>query len=240
MPSRRLLLLAVIASANLFLIGCSSTPTTSAQDPWEGFNRSIFAFNDTADRWIVKPVAIGYTKITPDPVERSISNVFSNIFEVRNVFNDILQWKWGQAGNDFGRLLVNTTIGIGGIFDVAKHMSLPKSEGEDFGQTLATWGVGQGPYLVLPFLGPSTVRDTAGLPADWWVGPSTYIDHVPTRNTVIGMNFIVDRAELLDVEELVSGDKYLFFREAFLQRRNYLINDGEIEDDFGDFGGEDF
>jgi len=129
-------------------------------------------------------------------------------------------------------------VGIVGFFDVAKHMAMPKSDGEDFGQTLAAWGVGQGPYLVLPFLGPSTVRDTAGLPADWWAGPSTHIDHVPTRNSVIAFNFIQVRADLLDVEDLVSGDKYLFFREAYLQRRDYLINDGEIEDDFGDF--EDF
>ena len=236
MPSGHTLLLFSLLCLNSLFVGCSSTPASSDADPWEGFNRSIFAFNDTADRWVVRPVAIGYTKITPDPVERGIANVFANLGEVSNILNDVLQWKWGQAGNDFGRLLVNSTIGVAGLFDVAKHMSMPKSEGEDFGQTLAVWGLGQGPYLVLPFLGPSTLRDTTGLPVDWTVEPTTYIDHVPTRNSTIALNFISDRAELLDVENLVSGDKYLFYREAYLQRRNYLVNDGEVEDDFGDFG----
>jgi phospholipid-binding lipoprotein MlaA len=237
MLSRRLVLLTAVITANLFISACSSTPSANSQDPWEGFNRSIFAFNDTADRWIVKPVAVGYTKITPDPMEQGFTNFFDNLLEIRNVLNDVLQWKWGQAGNDFGRLLVNSTLGVAGIFDVAKHVSLPKSEGEDFGQTLAVWGVGQGPYLVLPFLGPSSVRDTSALPVDWSVGLTTYIDHVPTRNSTIAFDFIQQRAGLLDVEDLVSGDKYVFFREAYLQRRNYLIKDGEIEDDFGD---EDF
>lgn len=225
--------------AILFLSGCASTSTTSSNDPWEGFNRKVFAFNDTADRWVLKPVAKGYTYVTPDPVERGVSNVFSNLLEVRNILNDVLQWKWGQAGNDTGRLLINSTLGIAGIFDVAKHMSLPKSEGEDFGQTLAVWGVGQGPYIVLPFLGPSNLRDTVALPVDWAADPLSYIDHVPTRNTSRALDFIHDRAALLDAEELISGDKYLFFREAYLQRRDYLVKDGEIEDDFGDFG-DDF
>lgn len=239
MVSRHLMLLAAVVAANLFTYGCSSTPPTSSQDPWESFNRSIFVFNDTADRWVLKPVAVGYTKVTPDPVERGVSNFFSNLAEVRNVLNDLLQWKWGQAGNDFGRLLVNSTLGVAGFFDVARHMSLPRSEGEDFGQTLAVWGVGQGPYLVLPFLGPSNVRDTVGLPVDWAADPVTYIDDVATRNSVKALDYIEDRAALLDAEQLVSGDKYLFYREAYLQRRNYLIKDGEIEDDFGAFG-DDF
>ena len=225
------MLVPTLITAILLFTGCASTPDV---DPWEGFNRKVFAFNDAADRWVLRPVAKGYTVVTPDPVERGFSNVFSNVLEIRNVLNDLLQWKWGQAGNDFGRLLINSTLGIGGIFDVAKHMSLPKGEGEDFGQTLAVWGVGQGPFVMLPFLGPSNLRDTTGLPLDWAADPISYIDNVPARNITRAMDFIVDRAALLDVEELISGDKYLFFREAYLQRRDYLIKDGEIEDDFGD------
>ena len=219
----------------------TTTQAATSHDPWEGLNRSIFAFNDVVDRWVLRPVASGYTIVTPDPVETGVTNLFENLLEVRNVLNDVLQWKWGQAGNDFGRLVVNSTLGVAGIFDVARHLKLPKSEGEDFGQTLAVWGVGQGPYLVLPFLGPSNVRDTVALPVDWAAEPITYIDDVGTRNSVRAVDFIRKRAALLDVEDLVSGDKYLFFREVYLQRRDYLIKDGEIEDDFDGFGDdEDF
>lgn len=219
-------------------VGCASTQSTDPRDPWEGFNRSVFKFNDAAETWVLKPVAKGYTAVTPDPVERGISNFFDNLLELRNVFNDILQWKWGQAGNDFGRFLVNTTLGVAGFFDVATHLDLPKSDGEDFGQTLAAWGVGPGPYLVLPFLGPSTVRDTVSLPVDWSADPVSYIDHVPTRNSVRALDFIDRSTLLLDVGGLVSGDKYIFYREGYLQNRNFLINDGEVEDSFDDFGGD--
>lgn len=215
------------------------TQELGEQDPWEGYNRAVYAFNDTVDRYVMKPVAKGYRAITPDPVEESISNLFSNLNELRNVLNDALQWKWGQAANDSGRFLVNSTVGVVGLFDVAKHLGLEKSDGEDFGQTLANWGMGQGPYLVLPFLGPSTLRDLGGLPADIYLDPVVYIDHVPTRNTLRGSGFVVQRASLLEAEKLASGDRYLFMRDAYLQRREYLINDGDVEDDFGgDFDSE--
>lgn len=209
-------------------------------DPLEGMNRSVHKFNNVVDGYVLKPVAKGYTKVTPDVVESGVSNFFSNLLEVRNILNDVLQWKWKQAGNDTGRLLINSTIGIAGIFDVAKHMNLEKSEGEDFGQTLAVWGVDNGPYLVLPFLGPSNFRDTGGLPVDWYSDPITYIDHVPTRNSTRAMEFIDTRAQLLDAEGFISGDDYIFMREAYMQRRNYLIEDGQVEDDFGSFGDDDF
>lgn len=214
------------------------------QDPWEGFNRKVHTFNDVADRWVLKPVAKGYTKVTPDPVEQGVSNFFDNLLEVRNIFNDVLQWKWKQAGNDSGRLLINSTLGVAGIFDVARHLNLEKSEGEDFGQTLAVWGVDSGPYVVLPFLGPSNLRDTGGIPVDWVANPVSEIDHVPTRNTVRVVEFIDTRAGLLEAEAFISGDRYVFLREAYQQRRDYLINDGAVQDDFddfdgfGDFGGE--
>ena len=151
-----------------------------------------------------------------------------------------MQWKWGQAGNDTGRFLLNTTFGVVGIFDVARSAGLNKSEGEDFGQTLAVWGVGQGPYLVLPFLGPSTLRDGAGLPVDWYSIPAVYVEPQRLQNTLYGLDLVQIRAGLLDLESLATGDRYLFLRDAYLQRREHLINDGEVEDEFGSDEFDDF
>lgn len=232
---------ALLAGALAMPVWGQEPEQESPVDPWEGFNRKVHQFNETADRWVLKPVARGYVKITPEPVEQGVSNFFGNLLEVRNIFNDVLQWKWKQAGNDTGRFLVNSTLGVGGVFDVARHMKLEKSDGEDFGQTLAAWGVNSGPYVVLPFLGPSTIRDTAGLPADWMVHPIDQIDHVRTRNIVRSLDFVNTRAELLQAENFVSGDRYIFLREAYLQRREYLIQDGDVEDDdFGGFGGDEY
>ena len=205
-------------------------------DPWEGFNRKVFVFNDTLDTYLMRPVAKGYRAVTPDPVETGVSNVFKNLLEVRNVVNDVLQGKWGQAANDTGRFLVNSTVGLVGIFDVAQHWGMPRGDGEDFGQTFATWGAGQGPYIVLPLFGSSTLRDAAGMPLNVLVHPLLDADHVPTRNTITAVDLVDTRAALLDAEKLISGDKYTFIRDASLQRRNYLINDGVVEDTFGDDG----
>jgi phospholipid-binding lipoprotein MlaA len=233
----------VMALAVSTLVSTSSfaQPDTEARnpDPWEGFNRGVYTFNDGVDRFFLKPVAQGYQAITPDPVEDGIGNVFSNLFEVRNIINDVLQWKWGQAANDTGRFLVNSTVGIVGLFDVAQHMGMPENDGgEDFGQTLAVWGVGSGPYLVIPFLGPSTLRDGAAMPVDMQMDLVSYIDHVPTRNTTYGVRIVDTRASLLEAEKLMSGDRYTFMRDAYLQRREYVINDGAVEDDFGGDAGE--
>ena len=223
----------------LCLAASVSGPLQASEDPWEGFNRAMYTFNDKADSYLLKPAAKGYRAVTPDAVETSVANVFSNLTELRNVLNDALQWKWGQAGNDLGRFLINSTAGVVGLFDVAKYAGLEKSEGEDFGQTLAVWGVGQGPYVVLPFLGPSSLRDAAGLPLDFQTDPVSYIDHVPTRNSTRFTGLVSQRAGLLQSEELLSGDRYVFIRDAYLQRRDYLINDGAVEDDFGgDLDGE--
>lgn len=202
-------------------------------DPWEGFNRGVFAFNDTVDGAVLKPLAKGYKAVTPDVVETGVSNVFSNLGEVGNIVNGVLQFKLGQASNDTGRFLVNSTFGLAGLFDVAKHMGLEKSSGEDFGQTLAAWGVNSGPYVVLPFLGPTTLRDGVGLPVDSYLNPISHVDHVPTRNTAYGTELLDTRVSLLAAESAISGDRYSFIRDAYLQRREYLINDGEVEDDFG-------
>ncbi|GAB2198179.1 MlaA family lipoprotein [Sessilibacter sp. MAH4] len=202
-------------------------------DPFEGFNRVMFGFNHHLDRFILKPVAKGYRAVTPNRVENGVTNVFSNLTEVRNLVNNIFQWKWKKAGNSTGRFLVNSTVGIVGIFDVAKNIGLPKLEGEDFGQTMAAWGVGQGPYLVLPLLGPSTVRDSVGTIADFYVDPVVYIEDDDAALAAGILRTVNTRAQLLSAEELVSGDRYAFFRNAYLQRREYLINDGKVEDEFG-------
>lgn len=220
------------------LLTSSAVQAADLDDPWEGFNRKVFVFNDTLDTYLVKPVAKGYLAVTPEPVEVGVSNFFENLGEVGNIVNDVLQWKWGQAANDTGRLLVNTTVGIAGVFDVAQHLGMPRSEGEDFGQTLAAWGVGQGPYVVLPFLGPSSLRDAGGMPVDSFTNPIGYVDHVPTRNTFYATDLLDTRASLVEAEDLISGDKYAFMRDAYLQRREYLILDGDVEDDFGGDDGE--
>ena len=207
-------------------------------DPLEGFNRVMFSFNDTADRFVLKPIALGYHYVIPDPVERGIGRMFSNIGEIVNVFNDLLQGKFGQAGNDTGRFLVNSTIGLAGFFDVADSFGLEKNEGEDFGQTLGYWGVGDGAYIVLPFLGPSNLRDAPGRVVDSFLNPISDIDHIPTRNQIYGVGVLSTRAQLLEAEKFISGDKYTFIRDAYMQRREYLVNDGEVEDDFG--GDDDY
>lgn len=219
-----------------------SEPAPANPDPWQGFNRAMFSFNDKVDRWFLKPLAKGYKAVMPDPLETGVANIFANVQEVPNVINGVLQGDLKGASHDTGRLLVNSTLGLGGLLDVAKHMNLPADEREDFGQTLAAWGVGQGPYLVLPFLGPSTVRDGLGRPIDWYTDPTNYIDHVPTDNTVKGLSLLNTRAQLFPLEKNLTGDKYIFIRDVYLQRRDYLINNGQVDDEFGteDFSEEDF
>ena len=170
----------------------------------------------------------------PDPVERGVVNFFSNLDELTNIANDLLQAKFGQAANDTGRFLINSTLGIGGLFDVASRAGLPKGEGEDFGQTLGAWGVGEGPYLMLPLVGPSTLRDAPSKYIDSFANPVSYMDDVSTRNSLRLVGLVSMRAELLGLDDAISGDSYLFVRDVYLQRRDYLVKDGAIEDDFGD------
>lgn len=217
------------------LVGLSLMPAVSQaaseEDPWESFNRPIFRFNDTLDTYALKPIAQGYQAVTPQFLEDGIHNVFGNIGDVGNLANNVLQGKLHNAGVDTGRLIFNTTFGLLGFFDVAKHMGLQKND-EDFGQTLGVWGLNSGPYLVIPFLGPSTVRDATGRVPDSFLTPYPYIDHVPTRNVTRGVNVIDTRARLLSAERLISGDKYIFIRNAYLQSREFKVKDGEVEDDF--------
>ena len=201
------------------------------KDPWIGMNRITHQFNDTADRLILKPAAKGYQAITPQPVRRSVSNFFGNIDDVNNGINNLLQGKIGAGLGDFARLLINSSIGVAGLFDPASGFGLEKHD-ESFGQTLSVWGLPSGPYLVVPFLGPRTVTDAlvnTGLDGVRYLNP---VDH---RNSVFGFRAIDQREGLLSAEKVVFGDKYIFYRDAYLQRRAYLVADGEIEDEFDDF-----
>ncbi|WP_237067242.1 MlaA family lipoprotein [Microbulbifer guangxiensis] len=207
---------------------------SATQDPWEDVNRAIFRFNDTADRWVLKPLAVTYREVTPIFMQHGVSNFYGNLLEVTNSLNSALQWKWGQAGNDAGRFLINSTVGVVGLFDVAQHWGLEPNDGEDFGQTLAVWGVPAGPYVVLPFLGPYTLRDVPGGWVDVYTNPIYYIDHNPTEYAFRFGDLVQTRASYLKTESLLQGDRYVLLRDAYLQRREFLINDGASSTDTDD------
>lgn len=215
------------------VVESSATMTKSPVDPWEKFNRSMFRFNDGADRLFLKPLAKAYIKVTPDFFRRGVDNALSNVLEIPSALNSLLQGNLGGAAHDTGRLLVNSSLGLAGILDVAQYMNLKSTDHEDFGQTLAVWGVGAGPYMVLPFLGPSNVRDTTAIPVDWYTDPTSYIDHIATKNTVKAASLLNKRANIIPLEKSLTGDKYVFIREAYLQRRNFVVNNGVVEDSFG-------
>lgn len=215
------------------LAGCASTAPIEERhpdDPWEGFNRRVFSFNDVVDRAVLKPVARGYRTVTPQPVQTGVGNVFSNLGEPRTALNSLLQGKPANAGIALSRFVINTTVGIGGLWDFATHMEITGRD-EDFGQTLAVWGWEESRYLVLPFLGPSTLRDTGGMPADMVTYPTYYVDEDRVRYGLTALRIVDMRAGLLDQEELISGDRYSFIRDAWLQRRRFEVSDGEMGDD---------
>ena len=203
----------------------------SEDDPWESFNRPVFVFNDTLDTYALKPLAQGYQAVTPQFLEDGIHNMFSNVGEVGNLANNLLQGKVHAAGVDTSRLIFNTTFGLLGFFDIASKMDLRKSD-EDFGQTFGVWGLNSGPYLVLPLLGPSTARDAVGKIPDSMLAPYPYISDVPARNTLRAVDVVQTRASLLPLEKLITGDRYVFVRNAFLQNREFKVTDGQVVDDF--------
>lgn len=211
-------------------------------DPWQGFNRTVFDFNEGLDRYVAKPVAQGYQAVTPQFIDTGVTNFFSNLEDLLIVANDIFQLKPIQALSDTSRFIINSTIGIFGLFDVASLIGLEKHD-EDFGQTLGYWGVGSGPYLVLPFLGPSNLRDAFGRVGDTvtGLGYTSLVDTDAQAGGLLLLNAIDLRADLLAAEGLVSGERYTFFRSFYLQRREYLVSDGVVEDEFDDeFDDEDF
>ena len=212
--------------------GCASTTAPKA-DPLEGLNRATYAFNDALDRAVLEPVAKGYQTVTPGFVRAGVMNLFTNIGDVATSLNNLLQGKAGDAASDAGRFLINSTLGVLGLFDVATPMGLEKHN-EDFGQTLGRWGVNSGPFLVIPLMGPSTLRDAVARPVDSYAGYSRYMHHIPTRNATFGLEIIELRANLLGASSTLDAaalDKYQFVRDAYLQRRLRSVYDGKAPQD---------
>jgi len=224
---------AVIMHCLLFTLPVN-VAVAQAADPWQNTNRRLFEFNDFSDTLLVRPVAATYSTLLPRPARQGIGNFFSNIDDINVAVNDVLQFKFDAAFSDTGRFLINSTIGLLGTIDIATSWGLEKNE-EDFGQTFGHWGIPSGPYLVVPAMGPSSVRDIFGLVLDTAFNPFQYKDWYYSRTALYLVGEIDARASLLALEELISGDKYIFLREAYLQRREYLVADGEVGNAFGDF-----
>lgn len=212
------------------LAGCTSIPHPTPEDPWESYNRSMYTVNDALDRAVMKPIATGYETITPKPVRTCVHNIFNNLGDVWSALNSFIQGRGHDFVNTFGRVLFNSTMGLGGCIDVAS-MNGARRIPNDFGVTLGVWGFGPGPYVVLPLLGPSTARDGIATAISFAspVSATAFIfaiDDVPVRNSIIGLYFIDVRANLLDADKLVDQialDKYSFIRDAYLQRRKAMI-----------------
>jgi phospholipid-binding lipoprotein MlaA len=215
----------LIALLPLLLNGCASTPNTNPKDPYEGFNRGVYKFNDTFDKAILKPVAKGYDAVLPGPVRTMLNNFFSNLDDVGVTINDLLQLKFKQAASDGSRVLFNSTFGLLGLINVTDRL---EKHNEDFGQTLGYWGVGSGPYLMLPFFGPSSIRDSAGLYADGYTSVIINTKDVPTRNSLYVTDKVNTRARLLKQEDALdeAADRYAFIRDFYLARRQSLVYDG--------------
>lgn len=210
-------------------------------DPLEGINRDIYAFNMTADKYVLKPVARAYQWVMPDIAERAVERVFDNLEEVGSAVNNLAQGKGYSAANNSARFVVNSTLGIAGLMDVAVHMGLEKNEFEDFGQTMAVWGVGSGPYLMIPFIGPTTLRDGPGMLVDSRLEPQYYLEDRGAVNAARVTDVISIRAKYMDADRaLPDKDPYSFVRDAYFQRREYLIKDGQVVDEFGAEGSDDF
>ncbi len=218
--------------------GCATIEgPANPDDPFESFNRSMFQFNDTVDKYAFKPAAQGYNFIMPSFASKGVSNFFSNVDDIVVFFNQLLQFKFAEAASTSARFVFNSTFGLLGLIDVATHMDLPKYN-EDFGQTLAVWGVASGPYVVLPFIGPRTIRDSAGLAVDW-----TFFDPVFNRQTLqqslvtLTIKYVDIRAGLLKASNIIDEtvpDRYSFVRDAWLLRRQFLIYDGNPPEEYSD------
>ncbi|MCB1708206.1 MAG: VacJ family lipoprotein [Halioglobus sp.] len=220
-----------------FTSGCSwaqEQERTRDVDPWEPVNRKIFVFNDTLDHWILTPVAKGYKFVMPDFAEQGVTNFIANIYEFNSFYNSLLQGEFLGATKAGGRLLVNSTLGLLGFFDVATPMGIAPFRA-DFGQTLAVWGVDSGPYVMLPVFGPRNVRSAVGYFTDTYTSIPYLVNEQTWAWTFWTVEVIDYRARLLDAEDLITGDRYIFLRDAYLQRRKAFDTRGEVDDSFSDF-----
>lgn len=222
-------ILTLTAVAALVLGGCASFRNAAPGDPLEPINRGIFSFNSTFDHYLFKPIAKGYDAAVPNPVKKGVSNVFQNASDAQSIVSDALQLKGAKMGDDLGRVMINTTFGLGGIFDLATPMGIERGN-EDLGQTLGYWGIGAGPYVVIPFLGPSSARDLVGRYGDGKIDPVALVSSVPVRNSLMGARVVDTRVSLFPAEALMNQaalDRYTFMRSAYLQRRQSLVLDGK-------------
>jgi len=223
------LLRQLILSASLVSVLAACATTGNPNDPIEGFNRGMFSANEVLDKAVIKPLAKGYEAVVLQPVRNGVANFYGNIGDVGIGVNDVLQGKLPDAINDFGRVMVNSSVGILGFMDVASDLGVEKHE-QDFGLTLAHWGIGSGAYIVLPVFGPRTVRDSFGLVLDLAADPVGHYGHVATRNVLVATRMIDERTALLPAEEVIDEaaiDNYSYIRDAYLQRRRYLMYDGK-------------
>jgi phospholipid-binding lipoprotein MlaA len=217
--------LVMAAGAAVLLSGCATSP--NPKDPFEKFNRAVFTFNDAVDRTALKPAATAYKNVTPDFFQTGVNNFFGNLSDLWSSVNNFAQLKGQDGMNDFTRFAVNSTLGLVGVLDIATPAGLRKHN-EDLGQTLGYWGVPSGPYLMLPLLGPSTIRDTAALPGDWWGDAWTHVNDIPWRNSGILLRAVDQRASVLDASNLLEDaalDRYEFIRDGYLQRRSSKVLD---------------
>ena len=216
------------------LLVLSFSAKSQDYDPWMRLNKHFFSVNDYFDQLLVRPVALTYTNVAPRFFQVGVGNVFDNLQDVNVAINDFLQFKIEDGLSDSGRIIVNSTVGIGGILDVATSMGLYRNE-EDFGQTLGVWGFDAGPYVFLPVFGASNLRDSVGMIVDALFNPIRYIENIESRYTLYLADELDFRSSLLAYDELIIGDRYLFVREAYIQNREYVVNDGEVTNEFGDF-----
>ena len=199
-------------------------------DPFEELNRDIFIFNEKLDEKLLKPAALTYRKVTPQFARTGVTNFFNNLEEIDTTINQVLQGEIKYAFNDAGRFVINSTIGLFGLIDVASKMGLERHE-EDFGQTLGVWGFDSGPYIMIPFLGPSNPRDLLSRPISSFLSGTFAMEDNDVKITLVGIDALETRERLLDAETLIIGDKYIFVKDAYIQSREYEINNGSTEDD---------
>ncbi len=213
---------------------CASTQGGANPDPYESVNRKIFILNDGLDRHLLAPVSRGYNTVMPGFAERGVSNFFANLYDFNGSINAVLQGRFLGAVQNGGRFIINSTVGMFGFLNIASEMGIPPYR-TDFGHTLARWGASSGPYLMVPFFGPRTVRSGTGYIVDSVASVQWGIDSLATRAFLFGLEVIDTRAALADAEQLISGDRYIFLRDVYLQQREVFVNDGLLQDTFSDF-----